>query len=147
MQQTISVSRRMPLPVASVWHALAAIGGLEKWFSIIDACHVTGQGVGATRELVLNNGEIMFDRITECNPQLLRVSYQRERLPFPVADYVGWVQVLPDDDHAEVCWQVSFQVEPALQEQMQELIRSALSDGVAGLERDLLQGATCASSC
>ncbi len=141
MQEIIDVTQTLAAPAERVWPALEAFGGLERWFGIIDACRVTGTGVGAVRELRLGNGELMVDVLTALEPAAWRLSYFRERLPFPVTDYHGEVSLRAvGAGECELLWRVSYEVQADQRDEMANLITAALTDGVAGLARELIGG-------
>jgi Polyketide cyclase / dehydrase and lipid transport len=138
MQDEINVYRDISAPASQVWPYLAAFGGLERWFPIIKACRVSGEGLGAVRELVLENDELMVDHLTGLDDTARQVSYSRVQLPFPVTDYVGVVSLHASGERAcQLHWQVRYNVAEELQADMAALITGALTDGVAGLAREL----------
>lgn len=74
--------------------AIEDIGGLDRWFPIIDACRVEGEGEGALQMMTLAGGAgEMCDRIIEVAPRERRLRYHRTHLPFPISDYFGVVEI------------------------------------------------------
>ncbi|MFY9629172.1 MAG: SRPBCC family protein [Methylocystis sp.] len=84
----------MKVTAAKVWVAIEDIGGLDRWFPIIDACRVEGEGEGALQMMTLAGGAgEMCDRIIEVAPRERRLRYHRTHLPFPISDYFGVVEI------------------------------------------------------
>lgn len=147
MIDTINVSKTITVPAYSAWQAIANIGGLDRWFSVIRDCKVLGSGVGAMRVLTLTDGggEIK-DRIELIDHQHKRFRYNRIESPFPVSFYLGTVEI---HDTAERACELSWTVEiEAIDEDHDELIgfiQQALAGGIDGLERDLKSSAALLS--
>lgn len=138
MGVTVNITKRIDAPADRVFAAIAAIGGLDRWFPIISACHVEGEGVGATRIMTLADGARMRDRITEIDAAARRLRYERPEHPFPVANYRGAVEVSDDgEDSAVLSWTVRFDIADERRDEMLRLIEMAISDGVDGLKAEL----------
>jgi len=139
MTEPVVVDKKLSVPADKVWAAIEAIGGLDRWFPIIDACRVEGAGVGALRVLTLAGGAgEMRDRIVEIAPQEWRLRYHRTHLPFPVTDYFGVVEISDTGPGASrLVWTVNFDAAPQDAQAMRALVQSAISDGVDGLEHEL----------
>ncbi|CAD6878321.1 hypothetical protein [Methylomonas albis] len=141
MLKTVNVSKTMPIPAATVWSAIAGIGGLERWFPVITACCVIGNGVGAMRVLTLAAGGEMTDRIELIDHGRRRFQYNRIESPFPVSSNLGTVEVGEALDGGSVLeWSVDIDAD-AESLDLLEFVRQAITDGVAGLEWDLLDSA------
>jgi len=146
------VTKTLQAPAARVWAAVRAIGGLDRWFPVIDSCAVEGEGVGAVRTLGLVGGGIMKDRILEIFDAERRLRYRRFEQPFPLEDYVGTVEVCDaPGGGAHISWTVDGEVNPEKAVALAAVlmaafntgnfvaaIESALLGGVLGLERELL---------
>lgn len=138
MGATVNITKRIDAPADKVWTAIAGIGGLDRWFPIISACRIEGEGVGATRIMTLADGAEMRDRIVEIDADARRLRYERPAHPFPVTDYRGVVEVDDDgEDSAVLCWTVRFEVDEAHRDGMLKLIETAISEGVDGLRAEL----------
>lgn len=137
MFASVNVSKTMPIPAERAWSAIADIGGLERWFPVIAACRVTGSGVGAMRILTLAAGGEIKDRIELVDHVHRRFQYNRIESPFPVSHYLGTVDVAAADGGCVVSWTVEIEVADQHRVELLAFIRQALTDGLAGLERDL----------
>jgi uncharacterized protein YndB with AHSA1/START domain len=140
MTTTVIIDKNLRAPAESVWAAVEAIGGLDRWFPIIDACRVEGEGEGALRVMTLADGAgEMRDRIVEIAAEQRRLRYHRTDLPFPVSDYFGTVEVFDVGPGASrLVWTVRFESAPENEAPVRDLVRNAISDGVDGLERELI---------
>jgi len=138
MHETVVIEKKLAVGADKAWAAIRAIGGLDRWFPIISACRVEGEGVGALRVMTLaGGGGEMRDRIVEISDAARRLRYERPHLPFPVSDYRGAVEIRGDGASCVLTWTVRFNVEPAKRDEVAGLVRSAISDGVDGMEREL----------
>ena len=138
MLKTINISSKIPVPAEQAWTAISNIGGLELWFPIISECRVTGDGVGATRILTLENGGTMTDIIELIDHQQRRLQYNRIQSPFPVQSYIGTVEVHATGQHAcELSWTIDMDVAEAEAAELAEFVKQAISDGIQGLAQAL----------
>lgn len=143
MIETIDVVRTIDVPGHRTWAAIRGIGTLDRWFPVIATCHVEGEGVGAIRTLGLAQGGEMTDRIEEIDDDARRFRYSRFHHPLPATTYEGTVVVRDvAGGKAEVTWSVEIDLEAAARDELVAFIGTALSDGIAGLETDLLATGT-----
>lgn len=138
MTTTVTIRKSAPVPLDQAWAAIRAIGGLDRWFPIIEARRVEGEGAGAIRIMTLAGGAgEMRDRITEIDDAAQRLRYDRFASPFPVRSYIGTVDVRAADGETEICWAVVFEAAPDAAEQVAALVEGAIGDGIAGLFADV----------
>src|SRR5205807_6393628 len=118
--------------------AVRGIDGLDRWFPVIATCTVQGTGVGAMRVMGLEGGGELHDRIEELDESARRLRYLRVAHPFPVTRYLGTVEVREERaGAAELCWTIALEVEPADRDATAAFLFQAISDGVAGMAREL----------
>lgn len=134
------VTRKVLVPAGEVWSAIEAVGRLDVWFPAIVTCTVTGNGVGAVREMDLDGGlGAMRDVVRSIDAAARRLTYERVESPFPVSSYLGTVEVFESyDGCAVVAWTVDFESDPELAEGVAAVLVDAIGAGVAGLEADLV---------
>jgi hypothetical protein len=138
MIETIDIVRTIDVPSVATWVAIRGIGGLDRWFPVIATCHVEGEGVGAIRTLGLVQGGEMRDRIEEIDDDARRLRYSRFFHPLPATSYEGTVVVRDvTGSKSELSWSVEIDVEAEARAELVAFIGKALSDGIAGLEKDL----------
>lgn len=139
MIHTLNVTKTIVLPVDKAWSAIAQIGGLERWFPMITDCKVSGSDVGATRILTLANGAKMTDRIEAIDHQNRCFQYNRIESPFPVNRYRGTINVSEiKPTSSEIIWSVEIDVDNENRDDVIGFLQQALSEGIDGLELDLL---------
>ncbi len=140
MFEQMNVTKTINVPSDKVWLAISAIGGLDRWFPIINSCKVEGVGVGAVRILGLDDGAEIKDCIEEINHQDRRFRYLRTQHPFPVSHYEGIVTVSDaGNGQCKISWvlELEITVQNHARDDLLQFVNQALSDGIAGLEKDL----------
>lgn len=138
-----AITKKLQLPVETVWQAIRNIDGLEVWFPLIRSCRVQGQGVGAQRYMTtIDDGEIV-DVIESIDESSRRLVYRRPQSPFPVSDYRGTVEVFASyDGLAVVVWTIDFESEPEVADTVAAIVDEAIGAGIDGMERELRRGAS-----
>jgi hypothetical protein len=138
MREAVNVTKVLDVGSDRVWAAISGIGGLDRWFPVIASCEVKGEGVGALRQMGLADGGRIVDRIEEVNHQERRFRYDRIESPFPVSQYLGTVLVGDfGPGKSEVSWTVEVEVAEENRGALAEFLKTALSDGISGMEPDL----------
>ena len=134
------ISKKLAVPAELVWNVIRNIGRLEVWFPLLETCRVEGNGVGALRYMtIINNGGEIKDSIEEIDDVNKRLVYLRPVSPFPVSYYQGTVEVFQSyDGFGVVVWTIDFEAKPEDAAAVVELVHSAISAGIAGMETDLL---------
>ena len=97
MQTKTTVTRKMTVPAAKVWDAIAKFGRLDVWFPTISTCVVEGSGVGAVRRMDSTRGGKIVDQIVDIQPEKMRLIYERVQSPFAVTSYRGTVEVFESE--------------------------------------------------
>lgn len=132
------IVKKLNVPADVVWAAIRNIGGLDAWFPIIETCRVEGQGAGASRYMTMAGGGEIKDIIEEVDDCNMRLVYLRPLSPFPVTYYKGTVEVFQSyDGLGVVVWTIDFESAPENSVSVAELVKGAISDGIAGMEREL----------
>lgn len=139
MIETVNVTKLIAVPADQAWQAIAQINGLDRWFPVIADCTVTGNGVSAIRILTLTTGEKITDRIEAIDHHRKHFRYNRIESPFPVSRYLGTVDICQvGPDSSEIVWTLEIDVDNGQREELAGFLRQTLSDGIDGLERDLV---------
>ena len=138
MRTKHAITKKLDIPADAAWEAIRAMGRFEVWFPIIETCRVEGEGRGAVRYMTLVGGGEIKDLIEDIDDGQKRLTYLSPVSPFAVTYYQGTVEVFRSyDDSAVVVWTVDFESRPEEAASIAELVRSAISDGIDGLENDL----------
>jgi len=135
------ITKKLNVPANLIWESIRNIGRLDVWFPFIETCRVEGAGQGALRFMTIagNGGEIK-DSIEEIDDTNMRLVYLRPVSPFPVSYYKGTVEVFSSyDGLGVIVWTIDFESKPEDVDSVAELVRSAIGEGIDGLENDLLE--------
>lgn len=135
-----AITKKLNVPAEQVWNAIRSIGRLDVWFPFIDTCRVEGEGPGALRFMTIaNNGGEIQDTIEMIDDSLRRLVYRRPVSPFPVTDYTGTVEVFTSyDGFGVIVWTIDFESRPEDTASVAELVHAAISEGIKGMEKDLI---------
>jgi hypothetical protein len=139
MQTRETITKKMNVPADRAWDAIRQFGRLDVWFPSMADCRIEGNGVGAVRHLTLDGGlgEIT-DHLLAVADDERRLTYERTESPFPVASYVGNVEVFASfDSLAVVVWTIDFESEEEASELVAALLNDAIAAGLDGMELDL----------
>jgi len=135
-----AITKKLNVPSEKVWEAISKIGRLDVWFPFIETCKVEGDGPGALRYMTLaDGGGDIKDTIEEIDPKKMKLIYLRPISPFPVTYYKGTVEVFTSyDGLGIVVWTIDFESKPEDSASVAEIIQSAISAGIDGMEKDLM---------
>jgi len=133
------ITKKLNVPAEAVWNAIRNIGRLDVWFPFIETCKVEGDGPGALRYMtVANGGGDIKDTIEEIDDKNMKLIYLRPVSPFPVTYYQGTVEVFKSyDGLGIVVWTIDFESAPENAVSVAEVVYSAISQGIDGMEKDL----------
>jgi hypothetical protein len=134
------ITKKLIVPAEAVWNAIRNIGRLDVWFPLIETCRVEGEGQGALRYMsIANSGGEIKDTIETIDDANWRLVYLRPVSPFPVSYYQGTVEVFQSyDGFGVLVWTIDFESKPEDAAAVAELVQSAISAGIDGMETDLL---------
>jgi hypothetical protein len=138
------ITKKLNVPAEVVWDAIRKIGRLDVWFPFIETCIVEGEGAGALRYMtVADGGGEIKDTIEEIDSKNMKLVYLRPVSPFPVTYYKGTVEVFSSyDGLGIVAWTIDFESKPEDSASVAEIVQSAISAGIDGMEKDLMQQGT-----
>jgi len=136
-----AITKKLNVPSEKVWEAISKIGRLDVWFPFIETCKVEGDGPGALRYMTIaDGGGHIKDTIEEIDPKKMKLIYLRPISPFPVTYYKGTVEVFTSyDGLGIVVWTIDFESKPEDSVSVAEIIQSAISAGIDGMEKDLMK--------
>ena len=138
MQTKTTITRKLNVPAAKAWDAIATIGRLDVWFPTIASCVVEGSGVGAIRRMDLARGGKIVDHIVDIQPGKMRLIYERVESPFPVTSYRGTVEVLESfDGLGVVVWTIDFESTPEDSPLVNAQLEAGIGAGLEGMKADL----------
>jgi len=136
-----AITKKLNVPSEKIWEAISKIGRLDVWFPFIETCKVEGDGPGALRYMTIaDGGGDIKDTIEEIDPKKMKLIYLRPISPFPVTYYKGTVEVFTSyDGLGIVVWTIDFESKPEDSVSVAEIIQSAISAGIDGMEKDLMK--------
>ncbi|WP_027150542.1 SRPBCC family protein [Methylobacter tundripaludum] len=136
-----AITKKLNVPSEKVWEAISKIGRLDVWFPFIETCKVEGNGPGALRYMTIaDGGGDIKDTIEEIDPKKMKLIYLRPISPFPVTYYKGTVEVFTSyDGLGIVVWTIDFESKSEDSASVAEIIQSAISAGIDGMEKDLMK--------
>ncbi len=136
-----AITKKLNVPSEKVWEAISKIGRLDVWFPFIETCKVEGDGPGALRHMTIaDNGGDIKDTIEEIDSKNMKLIYLRPISPFPVTYYKGTVEVFTSyDGLGIVVWTIDFESKSEDTASVAEIIQSAISAGIDGMEKDLMK--------
>ncbi|MDI1277926.1 SRPBCC family protein [Methylobacter sp.] len=136
-----AITKKLNVPSEKVWEAISKIGRLDVWFPFIETCKVEGDGPGALRYMTIaDGGGDIKDTIEEIDPKKMKLIYLRPISPFPVTYYKGTVEVFTSyDGLGIVVWTIDFESTSEDSASVAEIIQSAISAGIDGMEKDLMK--------
>jgi len=136
-----AITKKLNVPSEKVWEAISKIGRLDVWFPFIETCKVEGDGPGALRYMTIaDGGGDIKDTIEEIDSKNMKLIYLRPISPFPVTYYKGTVEVFTSyDGLGIVVWTIDFESKSEDSASVAEIIQSAISAGIDGMEKDLMK--------
>jgi len=136
-----TITKKLNVPSEKVWDAISKIGRLDVWFPFIETCKVEGSGPGALRYMtIVDGGGEINDTIEEIDSKNMKLIYLRPISPFPVTYYKGTVEVFTSyDGLGVVVWTIDFESKPEDSASVAELVHGAISAGIDGMEKDLME--------
>lgn len=141
MRTKQTITKKLRVSDAQLWDAVRNVGRLDVWFPIIETCRIEGQGKGAIRRMtVVDGGGEIEDIIEDVDTTKKKLVYQRPVSPFPVTSYRGTVEVMESfDGLGVIVWTIDFDSKPEDAQSVADFVRVAISDGINGMEADLLK--------
>ena len=140
---SITVSREVMInvPTGQAWAALGGFCDIAAWHPAVDYCDMDREQptLGAMRTLTLGNGEQLFERLTDYDPQGMRYSYAIPNAMgvLPVQNYTSTLMVeSAGAERSLVTWTGSFDPsDPANPGVAEEVIAIIYQDGLEQLRR------------
>lgn len=134
-----AITQKLNISADVLWQAVRSIDRLDVWFPLIETCRVQGTGVGALRYMtIVNNGGDIQDRIEQIDDGQMKLVYVRPVSPFPVSHYQGTVEVFRSyDGLGVIVWTIDFESKEDDAAFVADLVKTAISAGIAGMEQDL----------
>jgi hypothetical protein len=132
---SVKVSKKISAPANAVWQTISAIGGVDKWLSLITTCSVEGTGAGAKRICTTADGATLYERIEAIDQENKIFRYAIPAPPMPIKNLLGTMQVIAGNNghETQVDWSATFEVEEAHEAAMIAMLEGIYSEGMTGL--------------
>ncbi len=94
--KSVVITMTINAPSEKVWEVIAKGDGLEKWFSAIESCELTGSGAGAKRICKTFQGNVLKETIVAIDHVAKVFQYSiDEQDMLPTKDIIGTIHVTP----------------------------------------------------
>ena len=123
---------------ADVWETVRDFNGLPKFVSAVAESNTEGEGVGAVRTLILQDGHVAIETLEHLDDSSMTLKYSLENDPGrPFQDYAATMQVRDrGDGRCELTWSSSFNAREGISEEDAKALPSGLyAEGFQGLKR------------
>jgi uncharacterized protein YndB with AHSA1/START domain len=132
MKKTIEISHIINAPIEKVWANINKATGVNEWLPVITACRLDGNKRVCTTEqgdmnetiLKIDNDQKIFQYAIDEQPLL------------PIADIIGTMQVLEQDNNTKLNWNLEFTLQDeTMYETVKQAVEGMYAAGANGLEK------------
>lgn len=136
-RSSVKVVEKINAPADAVWKTISAIGGVDKWLSMIKTCRFEGIGAGAKRICTTADGATLHERIEAIDHANRVFQYAVPEPPMPIKNLLGTMKVLAINggNESQVDWSATFEVDEANEAEMIAMLEGIYSQGIQGLEK------------
>jgi uncharacterized protein YndB with AHSA1/START domain len=132
--KTVSVSKRIRVPVQVAWEIIRTGANMDRWVPAITQCRIEGDGVGARRVCVVDNHEMHESIETVDDPTRLFQYRIHQQAMLPVRNILGTLHLSAcGAEETEVLWFVNFDLDD-------EAAWGPVRDGIEALYRSGIDG-------
>ena len=128
-------------PVGRIWPVLRRFDGVVQWNPGVAAVRIedgkAADQVGCIRHLTLPDGAVIRETLLALDDRWNSFTYDIIESPLPVRDYVATQRFQPvsDGERCYATWEVTFETEPGLEDEMEETIGGGIFEsGLRGLK-------------
>jgi len=135
--KSVATTMTINVPSEKVWEVIAKGDGLEKWFSAIESCELTGSGAGAKRICKTFQGNVLKETILAVDHVALVFQYSiDEQDMLPTKDIIGTIHLTPiSATQTNFTWLADYNL---LDESMEQAVAVGLDQlyqgGIKGIE-------------
>lgn len=122
-------------PAEDVWNTVRAFGNIDQYVAAVDSVESTGEGVGMTRVLTLEDGASIKERLDARDDERRTLRYTIVEGPLPVENYVSTMSVRPiGEQQCEAAWHCTFDPAGAPVEEVKPNLEALYTAGLQGLQ-------------
>ena len=125
-------------PAQRVWQSIRDFDGLPAFVSLIAKSTTEGEGVGAVRTLIFQDGHEAVETLEHLDDEAMTLRYSLfDALERPFKSYVAAMALdAIDEDRCELTWSSRFEAQGgATEEEAKAGPEGLYDDGIAGLKR------------
>lgn len=131
---TVEDRIQISAPAEEVWSTVRDFGAIDEYVPSIARTELSGEGVGATRTLTLEDGTEVVERLDALDEETQVLRYSIVESPLPIEDYEGLLSVQSAGNGAcEVRWASTFEADDEVSEEMTGLFEALYAAGLEGL--------------
>lgn len=136
----VRVDRTLNAPIEQIWESFSTFCSIQHWQSLVNTCDVYENRHGIHRTIVMNDGGVFVERLSEFSDSQNSYTYTILAGPLGLRNY----QASLDFDATQarrthLTWRASFSIEPELEQEMTETLTLLFNNGIDGMEDMLNQ--------
>jgi hypothetical protein len=135
MKKIVQTKHYINAPIDRLWANISKGSGVNTWFPIITSCHLQGQGEGAKRVCISEQGELLetIVKIDHTN-KVFKYSIDKQSF-FPVENIIGTMTLKENENNVQLDWDLEFNIEDEAHfPVIKESIEGLFAVGATGLE-------------
>ena len=130
----VTMKALLPVSAPRLWSLVRWDGRLLDWYPDAVAMRVHGQGKGAHRRLSLRGGATLVHQLEHASRIEDAYTYSALGGPYPVADYLAQIRVLPHGDEcATLVWTANFRPAGLSEDAAEVFVQQLYQDGFDNL--------------
>ena len=131
-----AVSVTLDAPCDVVWTEIGEFTSLDDWYPGIARIDIGGEGIGATRSALLENGAQIIEQLQAVDQQARRYTYSMLSGPLPVANYQASLQAQDAEDGVgcDIVWSAEFDADGAPKLAVIDAVNGIFATGLGVLE-------------
>ncbi len=137
-----AVSVTLDAPCDVVWAEIGEFTSLNDWYPGIARLDIGGEGLGATRSALLENGAQIVEQLQSIDQQERRYSYSMLSGPLPVANYQASFQAQEAEDGVgcDIVWSAEFDADGAPKLPVIDAVNGIFQAGLDNLKAQFTGG-------
>jgi carbon monoxide dehydrogenase subunit G len=132
MKKTMATSHIINAPIEKVWANISKATGVNEWLPVITACRLDGnKRVCSTEQGDMNETILKIDN----DQKIFQYAIDEQPL-LPIADIIGNMQVLEQDNNTKLNWNLEFTLQDeTMYETVKQAVEGMYAAGANGLEK------------
>lgn len=134
----VRVDRTLNAPIEQVWESFSTFCSIQSWQSLVNTCDVYENRHGIHRTIVMNDGGIFIERLSEFSDSRHSYTYTIVTGPLGLKNYQANLDF--DSRQAKrthLTWRANFDIDQELEQEMTETLTLLFNNGIDGMEETL----------